>query len=1127
MAWSEPTSGWKYYDPAFEFDALAPDNTLGPWVGHRWFVYDLLRWRQPDVVVCVAPGFGASLFAFAQAVKDGDLSTSIVAVDPWPFDPTCDVDTSDAKEVVVRIRSLAFDGQRLELRRRETSAAADDFADASIDLIHIEDLPGTGDVRSHVEKWLPKLRDGGLLAVHDLNGTQRVGAARYCEDLVDQYGGLVFPHSFGLAVVTAKGSLGWSELVEPSAADRACAYYPTRAQAHLYGVQLEDHIRMVAERDGLLRDQEAIIADRDQSIAYLNERRTDQDAVIRASQVALGDATDPIQVMQLQQLSSVIANQSAQLTVLDSRIIDLKLRNKKARRRLLAAKGRQSPPLKVLLKGAPRKAAKKARSLSRKSRAAVGRPGSASKSQRTAALSSVSRAPQAASTLIPDFQLEKLRRGFDADFYSSHLESSVGSDAWAHYLAHGMAVGAPISAAAAAGVRQTTASPTGARELEAAPSAQGLLYSTDGSVDVIPLPCDDLTAYRPFVTFDLWDTLIERTRPADSGKLSTARRMKRRFPMSRGLASRSEWDLMGERVALEAEIARSRPSEEYRANEVLGLLLARYCPDADATAEADSLVDAEVMEEIAYSRPRSEFVGPPPANAVILSDFYFGAEDLKRIVRGVCPDWADVPLISSCDLDVSKRLNGELFKVIREERAIPAEMHLHVGDNLHSDVNMQVKTGGSALHLAARSTLYPGPGSLRPAFAAELFEHWPAYVASQLDAPSTAAQASGRRWSFLPASLVMGASEAAMASQARSVFYLSREGIFLQRVHRAMAEGDSTYQQIEAAHLAVSRRSTFGPSLRSLSTEELMRLWSMYGSQSIRGLLLSIGVEDELPSGLLRGHGLRVDESVSDISNDARVRGLLADATFVEFVWQRLQDQRALLAQYLRRSFAREAGEIVVSDVGWRGTIQDNIDRVIARPTRGVYLGLFPFLNPQSPTARKQAVAFDGNRGNRFGYLSPPAAIERPWTPHQGSTIRYVRTEDGRDVLPVLETSESHATAAIDEFQAGVVEAAPVFAHWLNGLGIMASSLGPGLRAQLRDYFRNPDPVVADIWFDSDHDDTFGAVGHSHIYAKPRPEPSWFDTAGAAELAYKSSGWPAGFAAWTPVRTLTTTLEQK
>lgn len=1124
MAWAPTASNWKFHDPVFESDLADPVHRLGPWHGHRWFMYDLVRWGNPANIVFLGPGPGLSLFAAAQAIKDAALSTRVIAIDSWTGEIENRQDIDDGFQVVERVMAKYFSSVDFTARRSETVTACGDFAEDAIDLLHIQDLPRGSGAQRYVDAWLPKLRDNGLLLIHDVERENSESAA-VVRDMVARYGGFVFPQSYGLAVIAPKGTLGWDQLLARESVGEALLYYPLRANAFLQGVQLNDHVAMVEERDELVKRQDDIIADRDRTIGYLVEKVDEQEALLRASQLAPGGVDDPIQMMHLQQLNSVIANQTSQLAIYDSKHRALKARNKQLTNRLKSLTRQKNSPrvaIKVLIKQTPPRVARKARTVLVRTKAAV-----RAKPATNAKAKAVGAQRVAAARSIPEFgasQLNQLRANFDGDFYAKSQNLPSRTDAWDHYLNVGLPSGAPISLTVAKAVERSATVAPDTSIWESVPLTEGMLYRADGSVETIPLPHDDLSKYGNYVTFDLWDTLIERVRPPDAAKLATARRIKRRYPMSPGISRRSEWDLMAERVALEAEIARSRPSEEYRANEVLGLLIARYCPGEDAIAAADELVAEEVAEEIRYSRPRGEFPGGPPGKAAIVSDFYLDAADLRAIVAGVRPEWADVALVSSCEVDKSKRIGGELLDLVRANEGISVNDHLHVGDNLHSDVNMQLATGGAALHVPARVSPYPGPGSLTPQFATDLLELWPSYVASQLGPPSSPAQQSGRRWSFLPGSLVMGATEAANAAQAKSVFYLSREGVFLQQVHKAMAAGSAAYADVEPVHLAVSRRATFGPSLASLSINELMRLWSMYGSQSIEGLLLSLGVTDPLPSGLLARHGLEFQESVGHISNDKRMARLLADDTFSRFVWERLQAQRALLAQFLRQAFARESGTIIVSDVGWRGTIQDNIGQVIARPTHGVYLGLFPFLNPQSAAVRKSAVAFDGNHGHPFGYLSPPAAIERPWTPHEGSAIRYARGQRPGEVIPVLEASETHATPAIGEFQSGVLEAAPIFADWLESLGIMSSSLSEALRAQLQDYYTNPDPVIADIWFDSDHDDTFGAVGHDHIYAKPRPSKTWFETENRAKAAFEASGWPAGFSAWTPVRTLTTGL---
>ena len=201
-------------------------------------------------------------------------------------------------------------------------------------------------------------------------------------------------------------------------------------------------------------------------------------------------------------------------------------------------------------------------------------------------------------------------------------------------------------------------------------------------------------------------------------------------------------------------------------------------------------------------------------------------------------------------------------------------------------------------------------------------------------------------------------------------------------------------------------------------------MWSMYGVQSPRALLVSLGADPlDYETALIR-HGLDVEQPLPDVANDPRIRAFLDDAGVSGSLGRLLPDRRALLIDYLDQETDLSAPAMLVVDVGWRGTIQDNLAHLLPETMiHGVYLGLFPYLNPQPANVTKEAVGFDGNAGDDFSFAEPPAAVERPWTPQVPSTIDYRRHVDGH-VIPVTDR-EVHASQLIDHFQRGVFTAAP------------------------------------------------------------------------------------------------------
>ncbi|MEL6981681.1 MAG: hypothetical protein AAFO29_04575, partial [Actinomycetota bacterium] len=127
-------------------------------------------------------------------------------------------------------------------------------------------------------------------------------------------------------------------------------------------------------------------------------------------------------------------------------------------------------------------------------------------------------------------------------------------------------------------------------------------------------------------------------------------------------------------------------------------------------------------------------------------------------------------------------------------------------------------------------------------------------------------------------------------------------------------------------------------------------------------------------------------------------------------------------------------------------------------------------------------------------------------------------------VEPVLdeEILDDDSRQAIELYQDAVVEAAPAVARWIVANGASTDVLRALIAEELNSYYTRPEPGIADLWFDSAHDDTFGVLNVTS-FGKERPSRSWFaDGLGPGflrhlEAAADGSLWPAGYRRWRPV----------
>ncbi len=640
------------------------------------------------------------------------------------------------------------------------------------------------------------------------------------------------------------------------------------------------------------------------------------------------------------------------------------------------------------------------------------------------------------------------------------------------------------------------------------------------------------------VSFDVWDTLLVRDRPADTAKVATARRM-----AITAESPSSTWSLFELRVRVEATMAGEVDHEEYELEHVLRRTIeAAGLRVADSTALAARLAEAELQDELAGTVPIPESVellnrlleteGGPAV--VALSDFYIGAAGLARLLRHHGVDTQRIAVVSSVDEGASKRL-GTIYKLIESRFDVVPSRHLHVGDNVVADGEMARAAGADAIVVTPLDRHLPGPGRLTRSWyidavlevEAELDEV-AATTVGRADATISerTAFAAGVRAAAFVVPFVAGAVERAIEVGVDTVHYLSREGASATRIHAQVADTLFGRHAPRAVHLEVSRRSTFGASLRALDDESMSRMWRQYANQSPIGLLASLNVDPAEFAEPLRRAGLEPDWPIGEIGRHLGIRQFLERPDVEAAITSSLRAQRAALLRYLD-DFGFTGATSVVVDVGWRGTIQDNLCHLLPdRELHGVYLGLFPFLNPQPANGTKRAVIFDGNRGDPFSFVNPPAALEAPLTPPIASVLGY-REVEGR-IEPIPHVEHGRADHLVVAFQDGLRLGAPVAARRYVAWGASTEMLRAGLQESIRRYYSTPSPGVADIWFFSAHDDTFGALNVTP-YGKSRPDMSL--TYGGIEprqrVSAAASLWAEGWAAWLPVRALDVIRRQR
>lgn len=572
------------------------------------------------------------------------------------------------------------------------------------------------------------------------------------------------------------------------------------------------------------------------------------------------------------------------------------------------------------------------------------------------------------------------------------------------------------------------------------------------------------------ISFDIWDTIIKRKCHPEEIKLHTAKYIVLKYEEKLKDKYKDIYEILKLRDNIEAEECKRNKElghdEECRIIEVFKLL------QKEIMRESIEDISEELLREEIEQEKRTIFINPEilpifekykDLKKYCISDFYMGTEALKELL-----DSLDLPIniekiYSSADYLLNKR-TGNLFKKAEEELGITPKEHIHVGDNEFSDIEMAKNLGIETIKTTKTEFNFALEKGRKFEFDLACVKKEDKLFNSGVDlAPLLY---------FFVYSIV----EYAIKNNIPKVYYLTREGETFIKIHELIKQNNPFGVSLPECDTAeVSRMATFSASLKEFSIPELLRLWSQYRVQSMKTLFKTLAIDIKPYKEFMGKYDIKPEEDIIDPWFDIRVQKLCADKDFTDKINVELQRKRQELLEYFekKKGITNNNEPMFVVDIGWRGTIQDNLAHIFTnKKIDGYYLTLYDFYNLQPQNTNKISFINDKNiRDNEVGSMI--TLLEWIYNPGTASVIEYKQGE----AIRKAKTEEMEIVKKyIQPLQEGMLEGAKVINEYMKYHPYEANETKTYVYQLIKKIKTNPSKELIEAYYSMVFNDTFGTA---------------------------------------------------
>jgi FMN phosphatase YigB (HAD superfamily) len=524
----------------------------------------------------------------------------------------------------------------------------------------------------------------------------------------------------------------------------------------------------------------------------------------------------------------------------------------------------------------------------------------------------------------------------------------------------------------------------------------------------------ELMATAQVVSFDVFDTLVTRACAAPSDVFLFLALE----PPFRSLGLPAP-EIAAHRRAAEISARRERTTTSGTDAEVTLTEIHHALAERLGLTDVAALAAAELAAEKRLVRANPRVVAWLQAartagkRVLAISDTWYTAQQIHDMLAAVGIDLQATRIFTSSDARATKQ-DGRLFRVVSQSVAAPVAEWLHVGDHPVSDRQTPSQLG-------LRTLLQPfdgargGPspcatlaGSVRSGLTTAARHH-----------PGDAAWRIGyRTLGPLLTGFAQWLGAQARESGAKRIVFMLRDGLLFERICRV---SNALPSGIGISTLPASRRAALLPAMLSDAKWALPGLLAGVGQRPIGEYFSRLGLTPHKHATALHRVGvtdlsLPVDARVA-ASRNTIIRAFSIPEILAELSASATTERNALL-HALGAVGLRDRSVSMLVDLGWNGTIQKALHRVVATVDGrdpqwlGCYLATWPGITDGAPSAMRAAgfVCDAGTSEHAMRTLATGRELlEVLCSSFDGSLLHFAGA-DGAPVLAKYEFDDAHAT---------------------------------------------------------------------------------------------------------------------